>query len=275
MANGRPALIAAVSDTHVNSTVGLCPPEGVRLGAAGTYMPGHHQLWSWQCWEEFWHDTDEVRRQTGARLILLVDGDSQDADHHDTAEIISKNMETQAQLVERVYEIPKRLKPDKVFMVLGTEAHGGSTYDAALGRYLRSDRDPITREWGSQHIRFEANGKLVDARHAGRTGMRPWTEGSALANLAFHIWVEHARRNERAPDLAFRAHKHCSGDSGPGQHTRVIALPAWQTKTVWAHGKVPETLESLGGVLTLIAPDGKIEVIPKLYPLALPPVRKA
>ena len=277
MAKARPILLACVSDTHVNSTVGLCPPEGVKLQDGGTYHPSKVQEWTWQCWESFWRDCAEMRRACNARLDLIVDGDSTDGDHHHTTQIISGNLETQAYLTERVFGVPKKLRPDKTFLCLGTEAHtgpGGSA-DAALARHLHADRDPDDDQWGSLHIRLNANGLLVDVRHVGRTSGRPWLTQSALANLAAHIWTEHKIAEERHPDLAIRAHKHVYGDSGPGFPTRVVALPSWQIKTIYGHGVAPESLASLGGVLILVMPDGTVTVTKKLYKPALPKVRMA
>jgi hypothetical protein len=247
----------------------------VKLQDGGTYHPSRVQEWTWQCWESFWADAAAMRRAANARLALLIDGDSQDGDHHGTTQIISGNLETQAYLAERVFGVPVRLRPERSYVVLGTEAHtgpGGSA-DSAIARHLKCDRDPDTDQWATLHLRTELNGMVLDVRHHGRTGTRPHTAGSALANLSFHIWAEHKLRDARVPDLAIRAHKHVFGDSGQGSKPRVVAMPAWQLKTSFGHQIAAESLADIGGVLVLIQPGGKFEVFPKLYSPALPPLR--
>jgi hypothetical protein len=50
----RPVILAVVSDLHLNSTVALCPPEGVTLDDGGTSEPSRLQRWLWDCWEDDW-----------------------------------------------------------------------------------------------------------------------------------------------------------------------------------------------------------------------------
>jgi hypothetical protein len=37
-----------VANLHINSTTGLCPPDGIELDDGGRYLPSKPQRWLWQ-----------------------------------------------------------------------------------------------------------------------------------------------------------------------------------------------------------------------------------
>jgi len=271
----RPVVLAITSDQHVNSTVGLCPGEGVRLDDGGRYEPHKAQIWLWERWLSFWHDVDQLRRRHKAKLVTVYNGDAVDGDHHQTSQIVSRNMEVQGYMVSRVFSIPRDLKPDTAYMVRGTETHVGPSgaSEESLARHLQCERDPVTETWSTWHLRLHVHGRLIDCQHHGRTGTRPWTKQNALSALACQIWMEHRLADERHPDLAIRSHRHVHGDSFDAFPTRLIQTPAWQLKTAFAHKVAAESIADVGGVIVVVYPDGQYEVIPKLYRPDRPPIR--
>lgn len=270
-----PFLLAVTSDHHANSTLGLVPEEGVQLDDGGRYSPSKPQRWTWECWNAFWADAESLRRAEKAKLVAIFNGDLVDGDHHQTSQIISRNMEVQGYVAERVFSVPRNLKPHKTYVVRGTEAHTGPSgaSEESLAKHLRADREAEERTWSSWHLRLNLHGVLVDCQHHGRIGTRPWTRQNALSALACQIWMEHRLANLRHPDLAFRSDRHVYGDSFGAYPTRVIQTPAWQLKTAFAHKVAPESIADIGGVLCLVWPDTTFQVIPKLYQPALPEVR--
>lgn len=266
--------LAVVSDVHCGSTLAAAPPEGVRLDDGGKYVPSKVQSWIWQCWEEYWAWIDGERRGAEAELWTVYNGDAYEGDHHGTSQIISKNPEAQGYVSDRTFGVPLGLRPARQFVVRGTVAHvgEGGCSEEALAKKLQAEKDEEAGTWSWWHLRLEVNGLLIDCQHHGRAGYRPWTESSAASLLAANIWYEHARRGERSPDLAFRAHVHKFADSGTMQPTRLIVTPSWQAKTAHTHKVAPESIADIGGVLLLVKPDGTYDLKTKLFPHRLPSV---
>lgn len=265
MSRSKPITLAIVSDVHCGSTVAVCPPEGVRLDDGGKYQPSRPQLWLWEKWEDFWRTV--AARAGDSELWCVFNGDLFEGFHHKTTQIISGNPEPQAYLADRVFGVPRALRPAHTFIVRGTEAHVGPSgaSEEAFARSIRAERNPETKKWSWWQLRLEPHGVLLDFQHHGRMGRRPWTRTNVLALLAAQIFFEHAREGLQPPALAFRAHYHTFVDSGSAQPTRVIATPAWQLKTAHAHKIVPESLSDIGGVIMRIEPDGGFAVEPVLY----------
>jgi hypothetical protein len=273
----RPILLAVTSDQHACSTLGLCPPEGVRFDDGGRYDPSKVQRWLWENWLDFWKHVGKVRDQSKARLICVYNGDATDGGaHHGTTQTISSDPEVQGYVAERVFSVPRDLKPHKSYMVRGTAIHvGGDSAPAetALAKHLRCERDPESDSWASWHLRLNVYGRIMDFQHHGRMGSRPWTKQNVVTALAGHIWMEHKLANLPAPDVAFRSHQHVKGDSYNAFPTRVIQTPAWQCKTAFVHRIGPESISDLGGVLCLVQPNGDYEITFRLYQPELPELR--
>jgi hypothetical protein len=173
-----------------------------------------------------------------------------------------------------VFGVPKALKPDRVFIVRGTEAHVGpaGASEEAFARIIQAERNPETKTWSWWHLRLEIHGRLFDFQHHGRMGQRPWTRQNIVSLLAAQIFYEHASRGLRHPDVAFRSHFHTHQDSHNAHPVRVIQTPAWQLKTAHAHKVVAENLADVGGIIVVIEPSGSYEVIDKLYQVEPPKI---
>src|SRR5690606_19020550 len=118
---GLRTTVAVVGDTHAGSTVAVCPPV-IDLDDGGQYAASKAQRWLWQCWGDYW---DRVDRERGDRLIVVLNGDLIDGDHHNTSQIASRNPNAQAAALDAILAVPLALKPDKIFVVRGTAAHVG------------------------------------------------------------------------------------------------------------------------------------------------------
>lgn len=265
------------SDLHCGSTVGLCPPEGARLDDDGAYKPSHAQRWMWTCWEDFWQLVGQIRKQAKAKLFTVYNGDLTEGDHHHTSQIISRNPEPQAYVAARVFGVPKSQRPDRVFVVRGTETHVGpaGASEEAFARIIKAERNPETKTWSWWHLRLEIHGRLFDFQHHGRMGQRPWTRQNIVSLLAAQIFYEYAARGLRHPDVAFRSHFHTHQDSGSAHPVRVIQTPAWQLKTAHAHKVVAENLADIGGIIVTILPDGSYDVLTKLFRVEPPQIWRA
>ena len=274
----RAVVVAVTSDQHANSTLGLCPTEGVQLDDGGFYHPSKAQRWTWRCWLDFWKRVAAVRKEQDADLVCVFNGDAVDGpDHHGTSQVISRNVEVQSYVAGRVFSIPQGLKPERMYMVRGTEVHVGqsASSEEALAKSLQCER-AATRTWSHWHLILLVHGRLFDFQHHASVGGLPWTRPGGVARLAFRHWVERTQRNLRPADVMFRSHLHVHGDSFGHHKTRAIITPAWQLKTSHAHKIAPESIADIGGIIATIHPDRRrrIEVEPVLYEPRLPTPQK-
>lgn len=264
-------VLGIVSDVHAGSQLAPCPPT-VRLDEGGNYTASKAQRWLLHNWHDYWKKVEAERDKHKADFFLLSNGDATEGNHHQTTQILSGNLEAQTYVVQELFAVPMALKPDKVFVVRGTEAHVGASgqSEEALGRHLKAEREPETHTWSWWHLRLTIHGVRIDCQHHGRVGTRPWTRGSGIGALAFQIWAEHAENDEPYPHLAIRSHRHQYADSFGMYKTRTIGTPAWQLKTSHAHKVAAESIVPSGGVIVTVFPDGKYEVQPVLYKPSLP-----
>ena len=248
--------IAAIADTHCGSTLGLCPPV-VTLDNGAEYHYSKAQEWLWDRYTNHYVPAVKKAKRNGASY-LIINGDLVDGKHHGTTQILSGNPGAQAEAFLESIDKLRALKFDHIFVIRGTEAHGGpaGSSEEALGEAIGAERDPDTGNRSWFVLRFEIDGVRFDFRHHGRAGGRPWTEGSVVTYLAHQIWMEHARREIRHPDVAVRAHVHRYADSHDVTPTRAIVLPSWQIKTSFAHKVATESIADIGGLI-LTVKDGE------------------
>jgi hypothetical protein len=243
------AIVAVVSDTHINSTIGLCPPR-VQLDDGGTYRPSRFQRELWRCWGEFWGVVQQ--RREGLPLFVVLNGDLVDGDHHDTSQLVSRNLETQARMAVEVLD-PMAQMADQLFVIRGTEAHTGPSamWEEFLGRDLGAVGDDIAGTASWWWLPLEVDGVRFDfAHHPGTSSRRPWTRGGAANRLAAWVLNDYAEAGDRPPHLVFRSHNHVYEDSGNNHAVRAIITPCWQLTTGFGHrvggsGK----LADIGGVI--------------------------
>lgn len=239
----------------------------------GKYKPSRPQSWLWQCWIDYWDQVSKIRQRERADLYWVLNGDAvEGGPHHGTTQIISANPEAQAYVADRIFGVPKALKPQRTFVIRGTETHVGPSgaSEEALAKQLHAEPDPETETWSWWRLRLEIHDVLLDFTHHGRQGYRPWTEANAVALLAAQVFFEHARRQQRHPDIAVRSHMHRYGDSGSSHPTRVIQTPAWQLKTAYAHKVAAESLSDVGGVVIVLRPKEVPDVRAILFTPELP-----
>jgi hypothetical protein len=172
---GRPVLLAVESDLHANSTMAPCPPV-VRLHDGGHYYASKLQTWLRECREDAWKRVGELSKAADAELWVGLNGDMFDGiGHHGTIQGIAATPEAETYIVKALCERFRRLKPRRYFVTRGTQSHVG-TKEEWLGEWLGAEREPVHGNWSGHVWRLEIHGYLVDCRHHGRVGYRPWTD---------------------------------------------------------------------------------------------------
>lgn len=266
----KPTVVAVTSDHHCGSTVAVCPPRIV-LDDGGAYEASKAQRWLWECWRQFWNRAEELRAEHKANLITVFNGDMTEGQHHGTTQVASGNPTAQAAVVDAVMKVPLELKPSKIVVVRGTEAHVGQSaaYEERIAVGLKKDGRPVicderTGTASHWHFRMEVQGVRLDFAHHGRVGQRPWTKPNVTANLAAEIFYDHCRHGIPHPHLAVRSHMHQLVDTHDMHPVRVIQTPAWQIATAYIHRVAPGALADVGGLL-LVIDGGELHVEKVIY----------
>ena len=261
----RPTVLAVVNDMHCGGTTALCPPH-IKLDDGGEYLASKLQRWLWQKWRTYWQRVDAVRAAGRAPLYQIYNGDLVEGDHHHTTQIMSGNPNAQAAAFNASLAIPLKLRPERIFIVRGTEAHTGHSASAEerIADGLRRDKRPVvgdpdtgTASWW--HLRAIVDGVALDVAHHGRTGQREHTRSGAAALHAHDILLSHIKAKQRPPDLCLRAHHHRFNDSHDACSVRVVTNGAWQFATGHVHKIAADSLPDIGGLIVVIR-DGKYTV---------------
>jgi hypothetical protein len=256
----RPVVVAIVSDLHAGSTVALCPHE-IALDDGGAYQASKAQRWLWHCWESYWDAVQAARVRLDADLVVVMNGDLTDGDHHGTTQILSGNPTAQAAVLNAVLHVPKALAPDQWLFVRGTEAHVGKSaaFEERVALGLHKDGQPVlmSEDTGTAshwHARLDIHGVRLDFAHHGRVGQRPWTKPNVTMNMAAEIFYEHAKHGIPHPHLAVRSHMHQFVDTYHAHPVRAVQTPAWQLPTAFIHRIAPGALADIGGLILTITP---------------------
>lgn len=258
---------AVVSDLHCGSTLGLCPPEGVDLDDGGRYTPSREQSALWSCWLDYWSQVGAALRPPDDKLIVALNGDAFDGDHHGTSQIISNNLPaTHHQIALGALRPMLALEPAAIVVIRGTEVHVGKSAgsEERLARDLGAVESPAgnSSHW---HFQAESCGVLVDLAHHGRLGQRPWTKATGPGTLAAQISLAAAKHGTRCPDLVIRSHYHQWADSFDNQACRVVQIGAWQLATAFVHRIAAGSLPEIGGLI-VTCEGGEADVRKVKYP---------
>jgi hypothetical protein len=256
----NPIVLAAVSDIHAGSSVGLCPPV-VNLDDGGTYRTSKAQSWLWECWLDYCGQVEARADKLGANICAVVNGDAIEGNHHRTLQVISANETTQMRIAYKSLE-PLVNIADDLYMMRGTPAHVAKS--ARLEEKLADDITIIMREsehaatWW--HLQLDVHGILFDIAHHGSLGRLPWTQANSANRIAAQIIVRAIESKQRPPDVVIRSHLHRYADTGQNFNTiRVIATPAWQLITGYVNRLNPGELADIGGLIFTCWPNGNYD----------------
>lgn len=253
------AVVVTMNDSHINSTVGLCP-KLVNLDDGGTYHPSKTQRWLLSCYTDFWARVNV--EAVGYRKILMIIGDLGELDcKRYSAQLITQNKATILSMVRDVLDLATW---DALYIVRGTRAHTGRS--AWLEEEIGSDVSAVQSDNGVfswWHIRAMVEGVRFDVSHHASMGRTPWVRTNSTVKLASEcLWNYKVERDAIAPDVILRAHNHIYSEARV-KNTSAYFLPSWTTKTEFVYRVGQEnTLADVGG-MAFYCDGGK--VTPKLY----------
>jgi hypothetical protein len=228
-------VVAVFSDTHSNSTVGLCPPD-VNRDDGGKHIQSIWQAWLWMHWNEF---IGEVKKEAkgGARVVVIGNGDLVEVDAKDRSnQMISTSkaiaLDIAGDTVQPLVDLS-----DRFILIRGTGAHTGraSEYEEILGKTLGAEPDKLGNH---SHWYFlgSISGVLMEITHHAMGGRKASAATGSVARLAEETIVEYGGHHDRIPDLVVRGHVHQHHDSGTNvDGCRAITLPCWTGSTDHVH----------------------------------------
>lgn len=233
--------LVVISDLHVGSTVGLCPPM-TELADGSYYLPNPVQEWTWNRWIAF---RTHIKERLGGRSWgLVINGDVIEGNHHKTKEIIHPDTGIHVKTAIEILE-PLAKEAKATYVVRGTECHVG-TAEGAIGKVLGGQA--AGKEHSAHHWSVEVNGCLCSFKHHIGSTARTWTRATALGASLANERLEALNAGRPIPRVVARAHRHVPGlYMEPGG--MLVVTPAWQALTSHGWKAVPDAIPWVGGVI--------------------------
>ena len=251
--------IIAISDTHSNSTVAVCPPR-INLDDGGTYFSSPGQRWLWDKMLEFSDWANELT--TGYKRALILNGDAGELDtKRRSNQIITANKATIQNIVFETLE-PLMSWVDSDYIIRGTMAHTGKS--GWLEEAIAANYDQTVKAskgvYSHYHLRLNVDGVRMDIAHHASMPSLPWTEKNAANKIAYLTRSRYLEMGAQPPDLVLRSHNHRRADSFDNYKTRALCLPSWSLLTEYAYRIGAENSNSDIGGVVILCDSGKYEV---------------
>ena len=231
---GSPPVTACIviSDLHCGCRFGLCPPDPVPLDGGGAYKPSRYQKFIWHLWDQFWNKW--VPEVVGDRkFCVVVNGDIIDGTHHNTVTQISHNLADQLYIAKQVLSPIVKRAEGRVYVVRGTEAHGGRS---------GQEEDKLCEMLGIGPSQFSLwlniGGKILHFAHHIGSANTLQTEPSGLIRELSSTMIQAARWRGLLPDCIVRSHRHTNIEirlqtsRGPSV---AFCTAGWQLKTPFTY----------------------------------------
>jgi hypothetical protein len=263
--------IIVVSDLHIGSNAGLCPPEGYALPDGNRYQQNIYQKTTWRYWVHFWKEIVPKRIHNCRKVVVVVNGDAIDGVHHNTTSIMSTSWETQERAAVEV--LKKINKYDGMFIVRGTEAHVdvGAQSEERIGRQVGAAKNEIG-EYSSYQVWLDVEGLLFQfAHHIAVTSSAAYESSAPMREMIAGL-TDAMQWDRKLPDVFVRSHRHRFIEVPlPTTRGRIrsVITPGWQLKTPHVERIDRMRMPHIGGVVFVVE-NGLCEVKEQLYRLPQP-----
>ena len=258
---GKIAHCVVISDLHFGCSFALCPPS-ITLDTGGKYYASKFQKVLWHWWEEFWDEW--LPEQIGKDpFCLVINGDIIEGTHHKIVTPISHNLSDQLLIAEEVLA-PKVQRAEKLFVIRGTETHGGSSgqEEEKLAKALgaqKTDND----SYSFYELLLGIGNKIIHFSHHISTTAAVGLESGALMREIAEALAEAHRWGKKTPSVFVRSHRHRSVEVRiPYKDGFIIGFvtPAWQLKTPYVYKVIrnKQSLPQIGGSLITVK-DGVVD----------------
>lgn len=227
-------ITVVVSDTHVGSTVAVCPPDFE--GLEGKRPPqSNNQKFLWHHWQaaEKW-----VKSIVGKdRYDLLCNGDLIEGVHHHTTQVWSNDpgdhIAAAVQLLNPLAQAAKHIR-----FVTGTEAHVGNREHALAYRFGEKQ--------AYDQLNFvSTTGTRVRSVHHMGTSARLGLYGTGLSVALAEHQSQAARAGHPIPQVVIAGHRHTYGLYEDGR-AMMVSCPPWQLLTRFGHKVATAAVPAIG-----------------------------
>lgn len=270
--------VVTISDLHVGSTMGICPPS-VQTKDNGTYTGNEFQQTLYKYWVHFWSEFVPAMTKGAKKRVLVINGDIIDGIHHNTVNILSNSWAVQEQAaIEHLLAIRKLcpVKINEIYVVKGTEVHTGPAGESedriarAIGAVPNEIGDYADYQW-----RLDVDGVLFQfAHHIGVTSSAAYESSAPMRELVAAM-IEASQWGLKLPNVLVRSHRHrfievpIVNDCG---RIRAVITPSWQLRTPHVEKIDRMRMPHIGGIVFRVD-GGKVETCEKLYKLPQPAIR--
>jgi hypothetical protein len=254
-----------IADTHVNSTTGLCPPEGIELDDGGRYQPSKAQRWLWQCYQDVLADAAQLAT-TCDRFMVWFLGDLVDKIGKGT-QLVTYNDPAIVKAGVAIIEAAQPIASCGVGIIRGTSAHvgdSGALEEAVAKAVGARPYPPDSGRASSWNAKLDLQGRIIWLAHHGKIGGLPHTKLNALGNVCYAAIAEAIENSEPLPALVAMAHTHHKADTHDEYPVRVVQVPSFQLTTEHGNRIKPFRTLPIGGALVTVE-DGRLDVTFKLF----------
>ena len=258
--------LVVLSDSHVNSTVGLAKPT-IQLDDGDQVSASTARRWL------YWTFTDiltKVKEKARGDLYGILNGDVIEADTKRRSwQVISKSpADIQKMAVETFEPFFEMCKG--IWVTRGTEAHTGKSAhfeETFAGNFDNTMRNEETGQASWWHLPLEIEGVKIDVAHHPRGGSgRPMNSQSGIDRVASDTLFAYANDGETPPHLVIRSHLHGYRDSRDAFRTRAIITPAMSLLTSYVY-RIGINASMPVGAILIYVDKGRYFVEPILYPV--------
>lgn len=248
--NGQ-ATVVIISDSHINSTVGLCPPL-VNLDDGGTYTANKVQRWLYDVYRDI---CENVKNTTGKK-IAIINGDLAELDtKRRTVQLITANKAIIMSLVIMTLE-PLLEVVDRAVFIRGTQAHvgKGAWIEEAVARdcAIAIKNGDESASW--YHFRANISGVRLDVAHHASMGEIAANSASKLARrcLEYYYGI-----GQPLPHFIVRSHNHRYADSGGNYPVMAVMTPALCSITEFGYRQGHELQPASVGAVMIKIDNGR------------------
>jgi hypothetical protein len=280
----KDTVVAVISDIQVGSTVAICPSKW-NLSEGGTFHASPAQKIMRRQWIHSAKQVGELLAEgrVRKRLVLVLNGEPIDGDHHDTPQIITKNTGEQIDMAISLIDEWMQLagyepeRGDCMYLVRGTSAHEKGEYIERIGRDLegvvpyRKDSSSTTKDgrYHFQKLRRTVNGKMFHIAHHGFSrGSRAWTSENSIAYSLKSMYFNGLDYGYDIPDFVIRSHKHVFTYAYYHGRRKVIygcQTPCWQLKTHFGNQVAAnEDINTIGMIYFDVLESGATKIYPEI-----------
>ena len=249
-------ILAINSDMHVNSAVGLLPPNA-RLDSGQEVKQSKSQAWMWERWLGFWRDAEKAASALKSDIVSVINGDWGDIIRlRNGAQLIEHENKNVVMQFMKDATKPMRDVTDDIIVNRGTEAHTGGAgwLEEKVSSEIEARKDPLTGLSSFWVLRLQVEGvRFLIAHHPMTNGRVKWTLGSAANRAAASVALDYYNE-EQKPDAAIFGHVHHSEDSFDNQPVRAIYTPPWCLANSYTHrlGAGLAPVEKVGGLIIVV-----------------------